>query len=126
MVIRKEKAVYHVMSRTALDRYPFGDVEEEQFVKIMKRFSLIYFAEVLGYCILGNHFHLLVRMHPGEKYSDEEIRMRFIDFHGDDQNFPAGRIDSLRQKWESLPEYIKDIRSLKKNFLKKRKQKNFK
>jgi len=30
MVIAGEQAVYHVMSRTALDGFPFGDAEKEK------------------------------------------------------------------------------------------------
>ena len=51
MVIEGEQAVYHVMSRTALDGFPFGDVEKEAFIKIIREFSQLYFLEVLGLCI---------------------------------------------------------------------------
>ena len=44
MIIPEGKACYHVMSRTALDDFPFGDVEKDEFVRIVKKFSLIYFV----------------------------------------------------------------------------------
>ena len=56
MVVPETKTAYHVISRTALDGFPFGDVEKDQFVKILKRFSKVYFAEIIGFSILGNHF----------------------------------------------------------------------
>ncbi len=31
-----EQTVYHVISRTALDGFPFGDIEKEELVKIME------------------------------------------------------------------------------------------
>jgi REP element-mobilizing transposase RayT len=31
---------------------------------LIKRFSALYFTEVLGFCLMGNHFHLLVKMIP--------------------------------------------------------------
>lgn len=34
--IKGEKAVYHIISRTALAGLPFGDVEKDEFVKILK------------------------------------------------------------------------------------------
>ena len=37
MVIDGEQAVYHVMSRTALDGFPFGEVEKDYFFKAVKR-----------------------------------------------------------------------------------------
>ncbi len=30
---------------------------------------------------MENHFHLLVRMHPGEEFSDEEIKQTFSRFY---------------------------------------------
>ena len=36
MVVEGEQAVYHVMSLTALDGFPFGDIEKEAFGKIMR------------------------------------------------------------------------------------------
>jgi hypothetical protein len=38
------------MSRTALDGFPFGDVEKDELVKIMKKFSKLFFVEVFGFC----------------------------------------------------------------------------
>ena len=112
MIIKGEPATYHVMSRTALDGYVIGDVEKEYLVKLIKRFSSVYFTEVIGFCLMGNHFHLLVRMHPGEEYSDEEIKKRFSLLYGDEKNRNLGerQIPSLRKKWADLSEYVKEIK----------------
>ena len=64
MVIGDETAVYHVMSRTALDGFPLGDIEKDFMLDLIRRYSTLYFAEILGFCLMGNHFHLLVRMFP--------------------------------------------------------------
>jgi len=48
MMIAGEPAVYHVMSRTALDGFPFGDVEKDFFVDLLKRFSGLYFTEIIS------------------------------------------------------------------------------
>ena len=39
MIIADEKAVYHVMSRTALDGFPLKDVEKDFMLELIKRFS---------------------------------------------------------------------------------------
>ena len=49
LVIKEEKAVYHVMSRTALDGYVLGDVEKDFLVNHIRRLAKVYFAEVLGF-----------------------------------------------------------------------------
>jgi len=75
--MKGEPAIYHVMSRTALDGFVLEDMEKEYLLKLIKRLSRVYFAEVMGFCLMGNHFHLLVRMHPGEDY-DEEVKSKQI------------------------------------------------
>ena len=82
--VKGEPAVYHVMSRTALDGFVLGDVEKDYLLKLIKRLSKIYFSEVLGFCLMGNHFHLLLRMHTGEDYDDEEIKGRYKLYYGKD------------------------------------------
>jgi len=100
------------MSRTALDGYVIGDVEKEYLLKLIKRLSSIYFAEVIGFCLMGNHFHILVRMHPEEEYSDAEISRRFKIAYGDksEKKLAHGQIPLLREKWSSLSEYVKEIK----------------
>ena len=56
MIIADEKAVYHVMSRTALDGFPLKDFENDFMLDLIKRFSSLYFTEILGICLMGNHF----------------------------------------------------------------------
>lgn len=70
MAVNGKPAVYHVMSRTALDGFVLGDVEKEHLLKLIKKLSSVFFSELLGFCIMGNHLHVLLRMHTGEEYSD--------------------------------------------------------
>jgi hypothetical protein len=52
LIISDEKAVYHVMSRTALDGFPLKDVEKDFMLELIKRFSSLYFVEILGSIML--------------------------------------------------------------------------
>ncbi len=110
LIINDETAVYHVMSRTALDGFPLGDVEKDFMLDLIRRYSALYFVEILGFCLMGNHFHILVRMFPEHKYTDEDIQKRYENFYGDDRMFAAGWIPSLREKLSSLSEFVKEIK----------------
>jgi putative transposase len=112
LIVKEEEAVYHVMSRTALEGYVIGDVEKDFLLNLIKRLSNIYFSEVIGFCLMGNHFHLLVRMHPGSEYSDEEIDRRFRLYYGDDEKreLEEKRIPELKRKWARLSEFAKEIK----------------
>ena len=112
LVIKEEKAVYHVMSRTALDGYVLGDVEKDFLVNHIRWLAKVYFAEVLGFCIMGNHFHLLVRMEPGGDKPLSEIQKRFEIYYGKDDKRELSKelIPALREKWGSLSEFVKEIK----------------
>jgi putative transposase len=110
MVLKGEPGVYHVISRTALTGFVLGDVEKDFLLNLIKRLSRVYFAEVLGFCLMGNHFHLLVRMHSGENQRDEEIKRRSSLYYGMETEISEGRISYLREKWASLSEYVKEIK----------------
>ena len=111
MIVPDEKAVYHVMSRTALDGFPLGDAEKDFMLDLIKKFSALYFTEILGFCLMGNHFHLLVKMFPEDRYSDEEIKKKYEAFYGSEVVFSNEQIPYLRKRLASLSEYIREIKS---------------
>ena len=120
MKIEDQPTVYHIISRTALPDLPVGDIEKDFLVDQIKRFSKIYFVEIMGYCIMGNHFHLLVKMNPGDAYSDKEIIERFKFFYGDEKDIYEGQIPFFRDKWSNLSEFVKDIKQTFSRFYNKR------
>jgi REP element-mobilizing transposase RayT len=110
ILIAGEPTAYHIISRSALDGYPIGRAEKEFFVRLLKRFGMTYFVEILGYCCLGNHFHLLVRMRPDTDFTDTEIKRRYRLLYGDDRSLQNGQIPVYRQKWSSLSEFVREIK----------------
>ena len=110
LIISDQSAVYHVMSRTALDGFPLKDVEKDFMLDLVKRFSGLYFTEILGFCLMGNHFHLLVKMIPEDRFANEEIQKRYEDFYGASRDFAKGQIPYLREKLSNLSEFMRDIK----------------
>jgi len=120
-----EETVYHVMSRTALDGFVLGDVEKDFLLKLIRRLSGLYFAEIIGFCLMGNHFHLLCRMHLGGDYSDDEIRQRYkAFFEGEldakDRELTDDQVERFRKKWEDLSEFMKDLKQTFSRFYNRR------
>jgi len=110
LIVDSQKAVYHVMSRTALDGFPLQDIEKDFMLDLIKRFSGLYFTEILGFCLMGNHFHLLVKMIPQDQFSDEDIQKRFEAYFGDSREFAEGQIPYWRDKLSSLSEFVREIK----------------
>jgi putative transposase len=110
MIVDDQSTVYHVMSRTALDGFPLGDIEKDFMLDLIRRYAALYLVDILGLCLMGNHFHILVRVIPEYKFSDEDILKRYVDFYGDERIFADGLIPSLRLKLSNLSEFMREIK----------------
>ncbi|MBX3734364.1 MAG: transposase [Verrucomicrobiae bacterium] len=55
-------AHYHCMSRVVNRDFVFGPHEREHFVRLLRQYERFCGARVLTFCILSNHFHLLVEV----------------------------------------------------------------
>ena len=106
-----EDAYYHLISRTVGGEYYFGDIEKEKLLRIIQSFSALYFVKVIGFCIMDNHFHLVVKSETNDKYSDEEIVRRVKRYYGDMKKeiYPF-EIAIYRRKLEDISEYMKSIK----------------
>jgi putative transposase len=62
MKVRGCSAVYHVMTRTVNGERLFGDREKEVLRKMIWQVADFSGVEVLTYCIMSNHFHVLVKI----------------------------------------------------------------
>ncbi len=102
--------VNHVISRTALPGLPIKDTDKDYLLGLIKRLSRLYFVDVLGFAIMGNHFHLVARMHPEDEISNSDIIKRWQDYYGDKVEMPADRMAEAKKRLCSLGAYVKDIK----------------
>ncbi len=90
--------LYHVCSRVVDKRVIFGDRERREFMRMIKGGAVFAGVDVVSWCLMGNHFHLLVRVQPfdAEALSDEEVlaRMEWI--------YPEPRMRHFRGVWERI------------------------
>lgn len=70
-------AVYHCMTRTVNGELLFKDREKEVLRKMIWQIADFCGVEVLTYCIMSNHFHVLVRVPCVNAVSDRELMRRF-------------------------------------------------
>ena len=110
MIVNDEATVYHVISRTALDGYPLGDVEKEFFHRLLRDMARVYFVDIMGFCLMGSHFHLLVRTRPGDEFPNNEVQAHFEVFYGQSQRLTEEEIDFWRSKWCSLSEFMRECK----------------
>ena len=109
-LIKESHRCYHIFSRTAGQEFLLGDLEKEYLMKRMKLLSSVYFTKVFSFCVLSNHFHLLVQMGDGEDFSEEEIERRFRIYYGPKREFPREKVDYYRKRWSDLSWYVREIK----------------
>jgi REP element-mobilizing transposase RayT len=76
----EKPAIYHCISRVVDRRFVFGDVERERFRIFMRMQENFSGCRVLSYCVMSNHFHLLLEVPPMPEggISDEELLKRLM------------------------------------------------
>ena len=56
--------LYHCISRVVDRRFVFGDLEREKFRTFMRMQEQFSGCRILSYCVMSNHFHLLLEVPP--------------------------------------------------------------
>lgn len=70
-------AVYHCMTRTVNGEFLFKGREKEVLRKMIRQVADFCGVEVLTYCIMSNHFHVLVKVPSGQPVPDSELMRRY-------------------------------------------------
>ncbi|MFU8848745.1 MAG: transposase [Opitutales bacterium] len=82
MKVRRVRAIgvdatYHCMTRAVNGARLFGDGEKEVLRKMIWQVADFCGVEVLTYCVMSNHFHVLVRVPVLGDVSDRELLRRY-------------------------------------------------
>ncbi|WP_233246041.1 transposase [Coraliomargarita sinensis] len=77
MKVSGADACYHVMTRTVNGERLFGDREKEILRKMLWQVADFCGVEVLTYCIMSNHFHVLLRVPVVSEIPDKELLRRY-------------------------------------------------
>ena len=64
---------YHLISRIAHRAFFLTEDERTRFVDLLRRAAAFPGVEVLAYCFMTNHFHILVYVPPPRELSDGEL-----------------------------------------------------
>jgi len=69
-------AVYHIVSRVVDRRFALKGAEKERFLTLLRRVEGFSGCQVLTYCILDNHFHLLLHVPQRQEVNDRLLLQR--------------------------------------------------
>ena len=103
-------SIYHCVSRVVDRRFVFEDAEREHFRMFMRMQENFSGCRVLSYCIMSNHFHILLEVPPMPEggISDEELLKRLLATNT--EAFVAGVATELADaRKEERAEWVAEI-----------------
>jgi len=118
--------LYHVTSRVVDKRIIFGEKERAKFLKLAKGYAVFGGIDLVSWCLMGNHFHLMVRVRGEDaaKLGDEEVlercshiyegwkleRLRMNYEASPSESSRKQLLDPFRERMGSLPEYVGQVK----------------
>jgi len=85
IVLSETTTAYHLICRTACQACLLGEQEKEVFVSLLLQQARFAGIEILGYCMMSNHVHLLARVPPIKSLPDAVLLQRYREYYGEDQ-----------------------------------------
>ncbi len=80
--IAGESAVYHCISRVVGGQMLLDDLGKQKLTELLGRLADFCGVEVITYCMMSNHFHLLLRVPVRVELSDAELLAKMVKFYG--------------------------------------------
>jgi len=88
--VKGRLAVYHCVSRIVGAQHLLDDLGKETLVRLLRRLATFCGLEVITYCIMSNHLHVLVRVPAEQNPTDEELVERMRALYGKAKPREAG------------------------------------
>ena len=89
--VKGQSAVYHCVTRVVGGAMLLDNRAKEVLRKQMWYMARFCGVEILTYCIMTNHFHVLVRVPEKQEVDDTELLARFSELYGRQK----GRVETL-------------------------------
>ena len=74
--VKKCETVHHLVSRIAHRVYFLKEDERKDFLEIVRRAAEFTGIRLIGWCVMGNHFHILAYLPSPESVDEDEILRR--------------------------------------------------
>ena len=97
---------YHVVTRVIDRKFVFDESGREWVRNLLKDVAGFSAVEILTYCVMSNHLHILLYVPPREYVMDDELERRLACLYGSEK---AGSIMgyiryALKEGWKSIAE----------------------
>ncbi|MDQ8208059.1 transposase, partial [Coraliomargarita sp. SDUM461003] len=116
MKVRRTKvhgrdAVYHCMTRVVNGERLFEDREKEMLRKMIWQVADFCGVQVLTYCVMSNHFHVLLRVPDGQQVDDAELMRRYKVLYPKPTKYQADSVKVLTSQLKEDSEEAQQLRA---------------
>jgi REP element-mobilizing transposase RayT len=111
--VENEVGWYHLCARVAgwLDWFPFEDrIARQKLLETIRKYLAVYGCDAAGFCLMGNHYHLVARFRPFCILSREELYERARLLYRD-----PNQVLGSRQQWQRFNRRIFDVSEFMRN-----------
>lgn len=95
--IHGRSAVYHCISRIVGGERLLGRLEREKLSRMLRRQAAFCGLEVITYCVMINHFHVLLRVPPEQELTDAQLEERVTGYYGPESLYTQALQQQLAQ-----------------------------
>jgi REP element-mobilizing transposase RayT len=99
------------MSRTVNGERLFGSREKEMLRRMLHRIADFSGVQILTYCLMDNHFHILVRVPRAVNVTDDELVRRYRVLYPSPTPYQTASVATLERELHSNTEEAKAIRA---------------
>ena len=100
--IEGSNAVYHCIARVVGGQLLLHDLEKERLRQQLWEYAEFCGVEIVTYCVMSNHFHVLVRVPDSIAMSDEALLKKVRKFYG-------AKSPLVRAAQESVAKELKNV-----------------
>ncbi len=115
-IIAGKRAFYHVLNRVAGEPsdFPIDHAGKRYFLKLLHNLLELHGAHhrVISYCLMDNHFHLVLSSDPTIKLSLQEIKQRYESYfcyEDEPQEWDDSMAASVLKRMRSLSMFIGEL-----------------
>jgi REP element-mobilizing transposase RayT len=113
-----DEAWYHVHCRIAGRKgsYPLlNPLCQRKMSGLIKFLSRVYCCEVAAFCVMGNHYHLVIKFHMPLKLEKEELYRRALILYPKSEQFlkhwPEKKWEQFNERIFNLSEYMRNLQA---------------
>jgi REP element-mobilizing transposase RayT len=124
--IHEDSGAYHIISRAADKDIQFSPGEKEYFLKLMEIFSKGFYVDIHSFCVMDNHFHVLLTSRESLAYKagKDELFRRYKQIYGKTSHPPPGSyqsngeinvdedggVERLRRRLGSVSRFVQELK----------------